>query len=147
MPVINNFPIEGEYVDLVSDQEIDGQKDFIKVPQVKITNAVRIPIELRETYQQVEYIESTGTQYINTGITMNYNHWVSIEFELTEPGQQNRGIFGAYYTTSSTTTNKGRFGSILDNTGYLEHGYGNTNVYSKQGIPDTFKHTLFQKKK
>lgn len=36
MPVINSFPTDGEYVDLVSDQVIDGQKDFEDIPRAKV---------------------------------------------------------------------------------------------------------------
>lgn len=41
------------------------------------------------------YLESTGTQYIDTGFTPDGNTVVEAEFQLTAPGTANECIFGA----------------------------------------------------
>ena len=80
MPIINNFPSGvgegGDYVDLVSNQVIDGQKDFEVAPRVKTSSETH---NLPQEYQEVEYLESTGTQYLDTGFTPIDDYY---EFEL-----------------------------------------------------------------
>ena len=58
---------------------------------------------------EVEYIESTGTQYIDTGMNLNQNSKIELEFEVTEAGDYN--IFGS---RSSATSNN--IGIIFSNT-------------------------------
>ena len=93
--------------------------------------------------QQVSYLESTGTQYINTGIKLNNNSSVELDYQLTQATQSRTGLFGALNMTGS---NQGRIGSILSPSNQqLEHGYGAGNDYWQQGKPDTNRHTLYQK--
>lgn len=96
------------------------------------------------TITPVEYIESTGTQYIDTGIKLNNNSSVEINYQLTQATQSRTGLFGALNLSGS---NQGRFGSLLSPSNQqLEHGYGSGNDYWQQGLPDTNRHTLYQKK-
>lgn len=60
-------------------------------------------------YQQVEYIESTGTQYIDTGLKLNQDSKVELEFKITEAGDYN--VFG-----SRTSASENNFGIIFSNT-------------------------------
>ena len=93
--------------------------------------------------QQVEYIESTGTQYVNTGIKLTNNYSVELDYQLTQATQSRTGLFGALNMTGS---NQGRIGSILSPSNQqLEHGYGAGNDYWQQGKPDTNRHILYQK--
>ena len=57
---------------------------------------------LPSEYQQVEYIESTGTQYIDTGIKLNQDSKIITEIQLTNDGSPN-AIFGS--RTSATENN------------------------------------------
>ena len=57
--------IPTNYVDLESEQTITGKKTFNERPVI-IYGGTKIP----EEYQEVEYIESDGTQYINTGLVI-----------------------------------------------------------------------------
>lgn len=92
----------------------------------------------------VEYLESTGTQYIDTGVKLTNNHSVELDYQLTNASQSRAGLFGALNMTGS---NQGRLGSILSPSNkYLEHGYGAGNDYWQQGLPDTNRHILYQKK-
>jgi len=92
----------------------------------------------------VDYLESTGTQYIDTGVKLTNNHSVELDYQLTATGQSRTGLFGALNLTG---TNQGRFGSILSPSNrYLEHGYGSGNDYWQQGSPDTQRHKIYQKK-
>lgn len=52
---------------------------------------------------EVEYLESTGEQYIDTLVPISPGHRVVIDFALTQtptylPGSRERGIFGGYVT-------------------------------------------------
>ena len=49
---------------------------------------------LPKEYQQVEYIESTGTQYILTGITYEVDYEINCEFQLTELKNDYQTIMG-----------------------------------------------------
>ena len=65
-----HIPTSSDYVDLTTAQEIDGQKDFNEIPRVKIDG--EHPREgLPDTYTQLQYVESSGSQYINTGYIIN----------------------------------------------------------------------------
>lgn len=44
-------------------------------------------------YTQLEYIQSTGTQYINTEYVPNNNTGVAMDFQLVDPGTGNRALF------------------------------------------------------
>ena len=76
--------------------------------------------DLPNEYQQVEFIESTGTQYINAGVLINENSKVllDISFNSTTSGDYVNGISGNF-------TN-GRFA--------VGNGYGNDNVGFYFGI-------------
>lgn len=63
---------------------------------------------LPKEYQQVEYIESTGTQYIDTGYIPNINTIVKCEYERTTNSQKQ---YAAVFGTQNVST--GRPGFIL----------------------------------
>lgn len=52
---------------------------------------------LPKEYQQVEYLESTGTQYIDTGLIPNQDTKVYAKFKLTEVASN--FVFGARYAS------------------------------------------------
>lgn len=97
---------------------------------------------LTNTYTELEYLESTGTQYIDTGIKLTNNHSVEIDYQLTSSTQKRAGIFGNLMSDMS-----GRYGTILSpSNAYLEYGYGAGNVYYQVGLPDVNRHTFKQEK-
>ena len=88
----------------------------------------------------LKYIESTGTQYIDTGITLTDKHSVEIDYQITEQMQYRAGIFGGLATGATA-----RYGTILSPTNAcLEYGYGAGNVYYQTGVPDTARHLVKQ---
>ena len=87
---------------------------------------------------QVEYIESTGTQCIDTGIYLTNNHSVEIKYQFTElPAiQERRGIFGAY-------DNSQRYGALVSpTTNLFEYGYGLGNPWYQPHPADLKRHTF-----
>lgn len=87
----------------------------------------------------LDYIESTGTQYIDTGIVLTSNHSVEIDYQLTEVVQNRKGLFGGLFDGSL------RFGMLLSpSNNYLEFGYGGNNTYWQYGLPDTNRHLMKQ---
>lgn len=57
-------------------------------------------------YTQVEYIQSTGTQYINTGFNPKYNTRILMEASGLVTGSTGQWLFGARNGTNSTTANQ-----------------------------------------
>jgi hypothetical protein len=80
---------------------------------------------LQAGFTQLEYIESTGTQYIDTGLKLNQNNIVEVEYcyhttsSITSSGR----IFGARYTSSPR-----RSFSVGTNNGYASSA---TQVFSQ----------------
>lgn len=54
-----------------------------------------VPVALPVGYTQIEYIESTGNQAINTGITPDLNTRVTMSFEMKTAPNKNVAIFAA----------------------------------------------------
>ena len=69
---------------------------------------------LPSEYQQVEYIESTGTQYINTGVIGKTGLRIVAEMGYATPGL---GLFGCRYVNT-------RFFVVLWPSPYFDFGYG-----------------------
>lgn len=94
------------------------------------------------TITPVEYLESTGTQYINTGIKLDNNSSVELYYQLTQAVQNRKGLFGGLDTGGSK-----RFGTLLSpSNNQLECGYGSGNEYYQLGLPDTNIHVIKQEK-
>ena len=94
------------------------------------------------TITPVEYIESTGTQYINTGIKLDNNSSVELYYQLTQAVQNRKGLFGGLDTGGSK-----RFGALLSpSNNQLEGGYGSGNEFYQLGLPDTNIHVIKQEK-
>lgn len=77
-------------------------------------------------YTQLEYIQSSGTQYINTGVAPNNNTRVVFDYEPIST--RDTGLFGSRTSTSSSD----RFLVIHANdTNALRTDYRNTNTNTK----------------
>lgn len=87
-----------DYVDLTSNQTIDGTKIFTVVPKVYKNAYVNADVVLPDEYQLVEYIQSSGTEYIDTNSRVIAN----TRFTCTWGSVFNNGSFVA-----SSTENKG----------------------------------------
>lgn len=86
------------YVDLSSDQHIAGTKIFETVPKVYKNAYVNADVVLPDEYQLVEYLQSSGVEYIDTNSRIIAN----TRFTCTWGSVFNNGSFVA-----SSTENKG----------------------------------------
>lgn len=76
-------------------------------------------MSLPKTFRQLEYIQTTGTQYIDTGLTVKNNTYFVLECAPTTINQDNK-IFGAYNGSYAgvavgTLNSKWRLGSHWGN--------------------------------
>ena len=98
-----------------------AKKAYVGVPNFEM-------VSLPEGYTQVEYIESSGTQYIDTGFKPNQNTRVVIDVDMT-------GSIGLSFPTVFSTDSSGtvgyRFTTMLyaEYDGFHDH-YGNQTVNS-----------------
>lgn len=91
-------PTEADTNNLLSSIYSNGGL-YIKIHDAKYVEIETKP-ELPLEYQQVEYIQSTGTQYIDTGMKLNNNSKIELEIEITEAGDYN--IFGSRNSASES---------------------------------------------
>lgn len=78
---------------------------------------VHYAFNVEDMYQPVEYLESTGTQYINLGIRLNQDYAAEVDFNLTEATSTETDIFGADitpYPLIGTFNSKFRFRVTAD---------------------------------
>lgn len=75
-------------------------------------------IELPSIYQRVEYLESTGTQYIDTGYLSNSKTKIEVDFAYTDFTVKQGRIFGCYgdLVTSLYVNSSGNFAWACQNT-------------------------------
>lgn len=117
-----------------------GTGEFIKGPykdSYKISLYPRLPL----AYQEVEYIESSGTQYIDSGIKLNQNSKVEITYQYADNNTFAR-LFGDSNGTMGfiITTQTGRVNSKVQTLYNTEWRPLATDVASV--IPSTNKVTL-----
>ena len=105
---------------------------------------VKIPQTLPSTYSPIEYLQFTGTQYIDTGAIVDSNTGFDITFEVLngQSGDPYYNLFGVRGNDSSggtgETQNFFRIDTIaIDSNSGTEFKYGST-VYNS-GIKDTSK--------
>lgn len=86
-----------------------------------------IPQRLPNEYQEVEYIESSGTQYINTGLRLKQTH--SVEMAIQNLTNASAKIFGS--RTSATSNNFSILTGLVGGTLSLVtdfHNYSNNRL-------------------
>lgn len=92
---------------------------------------------LPDGYQEVEYIQSTGTQYIDTGFIPNQNTRVVVDFQYTE-------IIGAFLLGSRTTALARSYAiNISSNKGVTSYGTTGNVAYK---AADTKRHVIDKNK-
>ena len=120
---------------------------YIRITAIKAGSGntlVKIPQTLPSTYSPIEYLQFTGTQYIDTGAIVNSNTGFDITFEVLN-GQSSSpyyNLFGVRGNDSSggtgETQNFFRIDTIpVDSNSGTEFKYGST-VYNS-GITNTSK--------
>lgn len=120
---------------------------YIRITVIKVGSGntlVKVPQTLPSTYSPIEYLQFTGTQYINTGAIVDSNTGFDITFEVLN-GQSSSpyyNLFGVRGNDSSggtgETQNFFRIDTIpVDSNSGTEFKYGST-VYNS-GITNTSK--------
>jgi hypothetical protein len=119
-------------VSLAGSEPIDYLYDSMRISINKNSTAVSL---LPSEYQQVEYIETTGTQYINTNFTPNSN--TSIEVKVLSNSTVNSALY-----CSRTSMNSNTYTAFLISGNQLRVDYNtgqNTIATYDKGIPHIFK--------
>lgn len=120
---------------------------YIRITVIEASSGdtlVKVPQTLPSTYNAIEYLQFTGTQYIDTGVTVDSNTGFDITFEPLN-GQSSSpyyNLFGVRGNDASggtgETQNFFRIDTIpVDSNSGTEFKYGST-VYNS-GIKDTSK--------
>lgn len=92
-------------------------------------------------YTQVEYIESSGTQYIDTGFKPNSNTRVVMDFQfISAPSSDHAVIFGA-----RDSANVNSFCVFYIKDGYFRSDYNTTNT-NQWAINSTTRYTIDKNK-
>ena len=97
-------------------------RQFTQDEAVELYNSER-GMFLPDDYIQLEYIQSTGTQWIDSGVKANQDTVVEIEFEITGNETGNGAVFGARANSSSkcfdvwTKCGNGKIGCQVGNSG------------------------------
>ncbi len=121
-----NTALENEFICI--DWDTDGT---CLLWNIKNTSPQRI---LPTGYTALEYIESTGTQYIDTGIQGTSNIGVSVDFQYTNSETNEQILFGVVAPN---------FAFWRIGTTHFSYAYKNgTGPTGYVGIPDTNEHTL-----
>lgn len=120
---------------------------YIRITVIEASSGntlVKIPQTLPSTYSPIEYLQFTGTQYIDTGAIVDSNTGFDITFEVLngQSGDPYYNLFGVRGNDSSggtgETQNFFRIDTIaVDSNSGTEFKYGST-VYNS-GIKDTSK--------
>ena len=92
--------------------------------------------QLPADYQEVEYIESTGTQYIDTGFKPNQNTTFKLTFQLSSI-EITQGIFGVGDSDLSKTYRLG-----VSSAGYFYFAKRGTQFNGASGTSNTNKNTF-----
>lgn len=120
---------------------------YVRITVIKAESGntlIKIPQTLPSTYNAIEYLQFTGTQYIDTGVTVDSNTGFDITFEVLngQSGSPYYNLFGVRGNDASggtgETQNFFRIDTIaVDNNSGTEFKYGST-VYNS-GIKNTSK--------
>jgi hypothetical protein len=93
----------------------------------------------REKYVFVEYIESTGTQWIDTGVIANGSTKVDVDF-------QNTNIYGSFVFGSRTNADLNQYTFNINRDGQWVSAYGDSakGGYQPLVAADTKRHTVMK---
>lgn len=117
--------------------ELDEQSDIIsqlaEALEVSIgeNDAVVRSVGIPDEYQEVAYIESTGTQYIDAGLIPNQDTRVVAEHLYTKQPQNRGFIYGAGVSATDSAF------ELYTWTGAWNTPYGNTNIQMTPPTPSS----------
>ena len=86
-----------EYVEELQDVYDKAPKTTFQTgTDITISNGLKAKLDFEKVYQEVEYIESTGTQYIDTGLNADSNLKIDMDMQYTSGGTADyTNTFGA----------------------------------------------------
>lgn len=119
-----------------SEPSLSGYANIEGVNKELSISYANISESLPNGYTKVQYIESTGTQYINTGFKPNNASRIVLDIDVTAKSSQS-GIFGARNGTASSGFNVWTWN---DNAGY-QVDYG-TQQFLEVGGNSSGRHIL-----
>lgn len=108
----------------------DGTGTFTAGPVV-------LPV-LPRGYKRLQYIQSSGAQYVDTGFVPNQDTRVVAEFET----QSNNGDWRCVFGARTTGNNAQSLGFYLSNADVFSGFYGNSKQFSFPGIGVAGVHTV-----
>lgn len=124
----------------VGSHSVTGVCDEYTSNSVSVT-VNKLPLE----YQEVEYIENTGTSYIDTGFKPNNNTRTYIRFYAGTLGTNVRAIFGSRDATNYNDSYTSFYlGSNTTSTGRMRVDYYNTNSNNVYLFPNTSDKTEYE---
>ena len=128
--LFNNNKEVSEYNDFYT-YELDKVYKIYKNGKIEI---IRLPKE----YQEVEYIESTGTQYIDTGTKVSTNNKIIMDLQFTDTSyQQINGGYYKYSVSGTAYTTRNDIG--VSSTGTFFMGAASTSI-TTDVTADTNRH-------
>lgn len=118
----------------ITNETIDEYADFVDSIQTGggggVTPAPRLP----EEYQEVAYIESSGTQYINTGYYANGNS--KFDFKVTYKSTAGV-VYGSYNTRGNWNTGSGYYHNSSSSSNEYTQYHSNTMLNYKGSVNTT----------
>jgi hypothetical protein len=102
---------------------LDGKNVARKVNKMYVGVANKPTAELPSGYTEVEYIESSGTQYIDTGFVPNSNSRINIRFQFLASVSATNAIYGARTAWANSMST-----FELTTAGAMIFGYGTKYV-------------------
>lgn len=137
-----------KYFDLLTSKNLNNNLNLNFYSQLflkYIKNINTIPNE----YQRVEYIESTGTQYIDTGVNADYKLSLKMKMLVCSNAQKH---MGAIYKEDNKYTRHHFQTTPNNNVGYVAYYVGENNTKyeikttSEMLIPHLYNLDVFNKK-
>ena len=132
-----------EKIDIRNDNVVLKKEATVEEKKWALENNINILIS--DEYQEVEYIESTGTQWFNTGVYPTNKTRAEIDIELTKVENSFKFIMG---TRNTTYDEFNRFDLIkyeINNEIHFNFGYTKnaTRVMLEKYIPSAGKRSKF----
>lgn len=99
----------------------------------------RLPVD----YIELQYIQSSGTQYIDTGYKPNNNTRIVLDFYITQNYSQLHGLFGSRNGTSATSSQGFDFWSYYDSS-FRTNFFGDDDTL--YDLPNTVRYIVDKNK-
>lgn len=127
----NQTPFKDFKAQLDNIYDVLPKTSFQTGTDITIENGLKGKLDFEKAYQEVEYIESSGTQYINTGV--NPNQDISIEAKLYTEETGNKNWFGSVLWEDSNITGIG-FNSF--STTQVEWIFNKNSIWVRSNATD-----------